>query len=69
MKAVRKNTEISIRARRAHVTFERVVRHHLGALMHEQEALHEEVKQLRAAVQIYAEVVRRLQVTGPRRAA
>ena len=69
MKAARKHTEITFRARRADVTFEERLRQRLGALLHERETLDEEVKQLRAAVQIYAEVVRRLQVTVPQRAA
>lgn len=33
----------------------------LGALIDERESLREEVRQLRAAVHIYAEVVRRLE--------
>ena len=44
---------------------------HLGirTLLNERDMLEEEVRQLRAAVQIYSEVVRRLQVKGPQRVA
>ena len=41
----------------------------IGALRRERDALNEEVRQLRAAVQLYTEVVRRLQVNSPPRVA
>jgi hypothetical protein len=41
----------------------------IGDLLQERDALHEEVRQLHAALQIYTEVVRRLQVIGQQRAA
>ena len=49
--------------------FEDGLRLSIGALLRERDALDEEVRQLRAAVQIYSEVVRRLQVAGRRCAA
>lgn len=42
---------------------------HIGALRQERDALHEEVRQLRAAVQLYTEVVRRLQIDSQQRVA
>jgi hypothetical protein len=41
----------------------------MAALLVEREELQEEVKQLNAAVQIYAEIVRRLETGDSRRAA
>jgi hypothetical protein len=41
----------------------------IGTLLQERDELEEEVRQLRAAVQIYSEIVRRLQVNGAQRAA
>ena len=41
----------------------------IGALQRERDALYEEVRQLRAAVQIYSEVVRRLETARSGRAA
>ncbi len=55
--------------RETRATFEEGLRLRIGALLEERDALDEEVRQLRAAVQIYTEVVRRLQVAGPKRAA
>jgi hypothetical protein len=39
------------------------------ALVQERDALEEEIRQLRAAVQIYSEIVRRLQINQAQRAA
>jgi hypothetical protein len=39
------------------------------ALVQERDALEEEIRQLRAAVQIYSEIVRRLQINHAQRAA
>jgi hypothetical protein len=41
----------------------------IGALLQERDALLEEVRQLRAAVQLYTEVVRRLRANGQPRVA
>ena len=41
----------------------------IGALIQERDALEEEIRQLRAAVQIYSEIVRRLQINHAQRAA
>ena len=41
----------------------------IGALVQERDELEEEIRQLRAAVQIYSEIVRRLQVNNAQRAA
>jgi hypothetical protein len=41
----------------------------IGALVQERDELEEEIRQLRAAVQIYSEIVRRLQVDNAQRAA
>ena len=51
------------------VAFEDGLRLHIGALLQECDALNEEVRQLRAAVQLYTEVVRRLQVDSQQRVA
>ena len=51
------------------VSFEEGMRLRIGALVHERDMLEEEVRQLRAAVDLYVEIVRRLQVGEPRRAA
>jgi hypothetical protein len=56
-------------SRRNRVSFESGLRLHIGALLQERDALQEEVRQLRAAVQIYTEVARRLQVNVPQRVA
>ena len=50
-------------------TFEDGMQLRIAALIDERENLLEEVRQLRAAVRIYTEVVRRLQLERPRRAA
>ena len=42
------------------VPFESGMRLHIDALIQERDALEEEVRQLRAAVQIYTEIARRL---------
>jgi hypothetical protein len=62
-------TTPNARSRRNRVTFESGLRLRIGALLEERDALQEEVRQLRAAVQIYTEVARRLQVNGPQRVA
>jgi hypothetical protein len=51
------------------VTFEEGLRLRIGALLTEREILQEEVRQLRAAVHIYSEVLRRLEAGTSRRAA
>ena len=51
------------------IAFEDILRLRIGALIDERDALDEEVRQLRAAVQIYTEVVRRLEVAGAQRIA
>jgi hypothetical protein len=50
-------------------SFEESMRLRIGALLNQNDMLQEEVLQLRAAVHIYSEVVRRLQVGAPQRAA
>ncbi|MEO8368801.1 MAG: hypothetical protein ABI806_06350 [Candidatus Solibacter sp.] len=55
--------------RKNRIAFEDILRLRIGALVEERDALDEEVRQLRAAVQIYSEVVRRLEVSGPQRVA
>jgi hypothetical protein len=55
------------RAKRA--SFEEGLRLRIGALLTEREVLMEEVRQLRAAVEIYSEVARRLQAQDNQRAA
>jgi hypothetical protein len=57
------------RPRTNRIAFEDVLRLRIGALIEERDALDEEVRQLRAAVQIYTEVVRRLEVAGSQRVA
>jgi hypothetical protein len=57
------------RSTRKRTSFEEGLRIRIGSLLSEREALMEEVRQLRAAVDIYAEVVRRLECGDPRRAA
>lgn len=59
----------TVRPRKDRIAFEDILRLRIGALIEERDALDEEVRQLRAAVQIYSEVVRRLEVAGPKRAA
>jgi len=51
------------------IFFEEALRLRIGALLTERETLEEEVRQLRAAVHIYTEVVRRLEVDASRQAA
>jgi len=41
----------------------------IGTVREERDALYEEVRQLRAAVQLYTEVVRRLQIDSQKRVA
>jgi hypothetical protein len=55
--------------RKDRIALEDMLSLRIGALTQERDALHEEVRQLRAAVQLYTEVVRRLEVLGPRRVA
>ena len=57
------------RSRKNRIAFEDLLRLRIGALIEERDALDEEVRQLRAAVQIYTEVLRRLEDPGPQRAA
>ena len=57
------------RSRRNRTAFEDGLPLHIGALLQERDALSEEVRQLRAAVQLYTEVVRRLQVDSQQRVA
>ena len=59
----------TLRPRKNRIAFEDVLRLRIGALIEERDALDEEVRQLRAAVQIYTEVVRRLEVAGSQRVA
>lgn len=57
------------RSRRNRVSFESGLHLRIDALLEERDALQEEVRQLRAAVQIYSEIARRLQVNSSQRAA
>ena len=57
------------RPRKNRIAFEDILRLRIGELIEERDALEEEVRQLRAAVQIYSELVRRLEVSGPQRVA
>ena len=57
------------RSRRNRTAFEDGLPLHIGVLLQERDALSEEVRQLRAAVQLYTEVVRRLQVDSQQRVA
>jgi len=54
---------------RKRASFESGMRLRIGALIQERDTLDEEVRQLRAAVQIYSEVVRRLEGNAPQRVA
>jgi hypothetical protein len=54
---------------RNRASFEGGLRLRIRGLIQERDALQEEVQQLRAAVQLYTEVVRRLQVESPKRVA
>jgi hypothetical protein len=54
---------------RRRTSFEDGLRLRIGALLTERETLQEEVLQLRAALHIYSELVRRLEVGDRRRAA
>jgi hypothetical protein len=55
--------------RKNRIAFEDILCLRIGALIEERDALEEEVRQLRAALQIYTEVLRRLEVAGPEHAA
>jgi hypothetical protein len=57
------------RSGRNRTAFEDGLPLHIGALLQERDALYEEVRQLRAAVQLYTEVVRRLQIDSQPRVA
>ena len=57
------------RTPRNRASFEGGLRLRVGALLQERDELLEEVQQLRAAVQLYTEVVRRLQVENSQRVA
>jgi hypothetical protein len=57
------------RTPRNRASFEGGLRLRVRGLLEERDALHEEVQQLRAAVQLYTEVLRRLQVESPQRVA
>ena len=57
------------RTSRNRASFEGGLRLCVRDLLKERDALHEEVQQLRAAVQLYTEVLRRLQVESPERVA
>ena len=50
-------------------TFEDGLSLRIGALVQERDELEEEIRQLRAAIQIYSEIVRRLQGNNAQRAA
>ena len=54
-----------------HIRFHDGLRRHIDSLVDEREQLREEVRQLSASLQIYAEIVRRLQAVAkpPLRAA
>ena len=53
------------RSYRKRTSFADGIRLRMGALINERDKLEEEVRQLRATVQIYSEVVNRLQVQRP----
>jgi hypothetical protein len=57
------------RSPRNRTAFEDGLPLHIAALLQERDALYEEVRQLRAAVQLYTEVVRRLQIDSQERVA
>ena len=59
----------STRSSGKRASFEEGLRIRIGALLSEREILLEEVRQLRAAVDVYSEVVRRLELEGGRQAA
>jgi hypothetical protein len=61
MKQATASTASKPRSTAKRATFEEGLRLRIGALLTEREALLEEVRQLRAAVHIYTEVVRRLE--------
>jgi hypothetical protein len=50
-------------------SFEGGLRLRVRGLLQERDALHEEVQQLRAAIQLYTEVLRRLEVSSAQRVA
>ncbi|MEO8593951.1 MAG: hypothetical protein ABI759_11570 [Candidatus Solibacter sp.] len=56
MHSAQRTTDIAHRVRRARVTFEEGLQHRIAALLQERAVLDEEVRQLRAAVQIYSVV-------------
>jgi hypothetical protein len=62
-------TRTRSRSPRNRAAFEDGLPLHIGALLQERDALCEEVRQLRAAVQLYTEVVRRLQLNSRPRVA
>jgi hypothetical protein len=62
-------TASNSRTPRNRASFEGGLRLSVRALLKERDALHEEVQQLRAAVQLYMEVLRRLEVESPERVA
>ena len=57
------------RSPRNRAAFEDGLPLHIGALLQERDALDEEIRQLRAAVQLYTEIVRRLQIDSQSRVA
>jgi hypothetical protein len=57
------------RTPRNRASFEGGLRLHFRGLLKERDALLEEVQQLRAAVQLYTEVLRRLETESPQRVA
>ena len=69
MNAATHASALASRPRQNRASFEDGLSLRIGALVQERDELEEEIRQLRAAVQIYSEIVRRLQVNNAQRAA
>jgi hypothetical protein len=67
MQAAARAATSNPRPPRNRASFERGLHLEIAALLRERDTLYEEVRQLRAAVGIYNEVVERLRVNGPQR--
>jgi hypothetical protein len=69
MKHTSGSLDFALPSAKERASFEEGLQLRIGALVTEREVLEEEVRQLRAAVQVYAEVVRRLEAASRQRAA
>ncbi len=69
MNAATHASSVASRPSENRASFEDGLNLRIGALVQERDELEEEIRQLRAAVQIYSEIVRRLEVNNAQRAA